>query len=240
MTRDPKKPEAYVREVTENTLSYVHEMQREVGLLRERVAGLESEKVRLQSEVDGRNGSMKEQYAVIERQNADLANLYVASYRLHETLDRQEVLAIIQEVLANLVGSEEIGVFELTPDGETLNALWTFGIDEARFRSLSARAGVIGRAVGTGEIFVAGEKENAGALPHELDLTACVPLSLGGTITGAIAVFRLLPQKQGLTRVDRELFELLATHAATALYCTGLHARVLAEGASSSPRKGSG
>jgi GAF domain-containing protein len=42
-------------------------------------------------------------------------------------------------------------------------------------------------------------------------------------VTGAIAIFRLLPQKVGLEEVDRELFELLATHAATALYCTQLH-----------------
>jgi hypothetical protein len=47
-------------------------------------------------------------------------------------------------------------------------------------------------------------------------------------VTGAIALFRLLPQKAGFQAVDRELFDLLATHAATALYCSGLHARLTA------------
>jgi hypothetical protein len=48
-------------------------------------------------------------------------------------------------------------------------------------------------------------------------------------VTGAIAIYRLLPQKSGFEEVDRELFELLATHAATALYCTSLHARLQAQ-----------
>jgi hypothetical protein len=47
-------------------------------------------------------------------------------------------------------------------------------------------------------------------------------------VTGAIALFRLLPQKPALEDVDHELFELLATHAATALYCTRLHQGVRA------------
>ena len=41
-----------------------------------------------------------------------------------------------------------------------------------------------------------------------------------------IAIFGLLPQKGGIEDLDRELFDLLATQAAFALYCTGLHAKV--------------
>jgi hypothetical protein len=54
-------------------------------------------------------------------------------------------------------------------------------------------------------------------------------LSLDGRVTGAIAIFRLLPQKAGIEDVDRELFGLLATHAAVALYCSALHAKVAGE-----------
>jgi len=39
-----------------------------------------------------------------------------------------------------------------------------------------------------------------------------------------IALFTLLAHKPGLADVDRELFELLGTQAATALYCADLHA----------------
>jgi hypothetical protein len=62
--------------------------------------------------------------------------------------------------------------------------------------------------------------------PQEANLTACVPFKLDGKVTGALALFRLLPQKAAFEAVDHELFDLLATHAATALYCTSLHARL--------------
>ena len=54
-------------------------------------------------------------------------------------------------------------------------------------------------------------------------LVACIPLKLDNDVTGLIAIFSLLPHKPGLEALDHELFDLLATHAATALYCTSLH-----------------
>jgi GAF domain-containing protein len=225
---DANRPGEYVREVTDKTLAYLQELQREVGSLRARVSDLESEKAQLRSEVDLWNEEMTKQYAWIEEQNANLANLYVASYRLHETLERQELLGVIQEILSSLVGSEEGAIFALTPSGEALEPLCLFGLEPERFQSLPAGAGIIGQAMKTGSIFIAGDQAAEGALAHERDLTACIPLRLGDTVMGAIAVFRLLRQKKGITRVDRELFELLATHAATALYSTELHARMRA------------
>ncbi len=52
------------------------------------------------------------------------------------------------------------------------------------------------------------------------------PLHFEGQLLGAVAIFRLLPQKSGLVALDHELFELIATHAARALYCTDLQSRV--------------
>lgn len=221
-------PGEYVRGVTEKTLAYLQDLQKEVGALRARVNELESEKAKLRSDAELWNDEMSKQYSLIEHQNANLVNLYVASYRLHETLDRKEVLLVIQEILANLVGSEEGAVFGLTPNGKAIEPLWLFGLDAARFEGVPADVGLIGHALKTGQIFVADTPGEAEQLPHERNLTACIPLNLGGTVTGAIVVFRLLKQKKGITQVDRELFELLATHAATALYCTDLHEQMRA------------
>jgi hypothetical protein len=236
MTKDTKRPEAYIREVTEGTVTYVQELHKEITSLRERIAHLEGDRARLTEEVETLRASrtmdaaLEEQYAFIEQQNANLANLYVASYRLHETLSRREVLAIIQEIIANLVGSEEIGVFELDRSGDVLRLAWSFGLDEARYRTVPARAGIIGRSLSRGEIFTTDGAVADEALAHEEGLTACIPLTVEGKVTGAITVFRLLGHKPALTRVDQEIFELLATHAAMALYCTSLHARALSEG----------
>ena len=59
------------------------------------------------------------------------------------------------------------------------------------------------------------------ALEENSGLTACVPLVLDSHVIGAIAVFRLLDQKESkLAPLDFELFDLLATHATSALYCS--------------------
>jgi putative methionine-R-sulfoxide reductase with GAF domain len=164
-------------------------------------------------------------YTEIEQQNSNLANLYVASYRLHGTLDRKEVVDTIQEIIANLVGSEEAGLFELNEDGARLDLVASFGLPPGSCPSVPLGSGLIGKAAQTGEILVV-EPGQAPADGIESRLTACVPLTLDGRVTGVIAIFGLLPQKAGIEAVDRELFDLLATHAATALYCTSLHARL--------------
>jgi len=86
--------------------------------------------------------------------------------------------------------------------------------------------GVIGRCARTGQMYLAGRDDDAGLRPEERAMSACIPLHYDGRLLGAVAIFRLLPQKSGLVALDHELFELIATHAARALYCTELQARV--------------
>lgn len=222
-------------------------IERENQALQDLLASIEREKQRLQQQLtalreDGerrardqshlrdelatiaaRSQGFSQQLLQIERQNSNLANLYVATYQLHGSVEREVVLATIQEILANLVGSEQVAIFELVDGGRRLSALSVNGVDPSRFDGLALGQGPIGRAAATGEVFVAGP---AGGAAEEPDLTACIPLTLAGKVIGAIAIFRLLPQKQALGDLDRELFDLLATHAATALYCASLHGKI--------------
>jgi hypothetical protein len=198
----------------------------ELAQLREEQARHRREQERVQqeiSDIETRNRRFSEGYLEVERRNNDLMNLYVASYRLHGTVDREEVLATIQEIVANLVGCEESGIFEVSPSGDELRLVASVGINAEAFGTIKIGEGPIGEAVREGETFVAASAE-PGAAPSK-GLTACIPLKLNGRVTGAIVLFRLLPQKPVLQGVDHEMFDLLATHAATALYCTGLHAQ---------------
>ncbi len=245
----------YVQRVREDTRRYAHDLLADNAKLRAQIALLEGEKLQLQEQVvilhgevaryqegqarlqerltniedESRQFSLR--YAEVEQENSNLANLYVASYRLHETVERRQVLATLQEIVANLIGSEEMAIFEMDPEGRTLSLVGWFGIEPERQGKVTVGAGVIGRAVLTGETFVSSGGPVPDGLPQEADLTACIPLKLDGKVTGAIALFRLLPQKAGFEAVDRELFDLLATHAATALYCSGLQARLRADAA---------
>jgi archaellum component FlaC len=211
-------------------------LEAEVNRLHEQAIALRSanerqqrEHERLQAQVEAiraESEGYSSRYAEVEQQNSNLANLYVASYRLHGTVDRKEVVDTIQEIIANLVGSEEAGLYELDPQSRTLELAASFGMPPESRGAVAVGEGPIGRAALTGEIFVAEAAE--GEAQGDGGLTACIPLVLDGKVTGAIAIFRLLPQKAGIEAVDRELFDLLATHAATALYCTSLHARFAA------------
>lgn len=164
-----------------------------------------------------------QQYISVEQQNANLANLYVASFRLHSTLDRTEVVDGIKEIIVNLVGSEELAILEFDPTRSHLDLIGSFGIDENKYRRVPAGRGILGECLRSGEIFVAPDgRPSAG--PDGDPMIACIPLKVGDVVTGVIAIFRLLGQKSGIEDLDRELFNLLGTHAATALYSAALHA----------------
>jgi hypothetical protein len=180
---------------------------RELDLLRSRFVDVERE-----------NETYAAQYHQIENQSSNLSNLYVASYQLHASVERDTVLSTIQEIVVNLIGSEEVAIFEFHEGAREFRLSSSFGVDKLRLKNFKAGSGPIGQHLLNGEVFV-----NDHAAGGEDQLTACVPLKIGERIIGAILVFRLLEHKQALQAVDHELFELLSIHASTALYCANLH-----------------
>jgi hypothetical protein len=204
------------------------ELNKELAAARQALATQRAEREQLVARlraVDDESRQRGEQFVMLEQQTNNLANLYVAAYRLHETLDRSTVIQVIQEILANLVGCEEMALFETAPDGETLTLAASNQIDPAPYGTIRVGAGAIGRAVATGTIYLSDDAGAGREDGEEGRLTACIPLRLGERVVGAIALFRLLPQKPALGDLDREIFDLMASQAAMALYCTSLHER---------------
>ncbi len=203
------------------------QLQDEVLTLREELDLHEQQQALLEQQLtnsEGESLTFAERYVELEEQNTNLANLYAVSYRMHGTLDRQKVLKAIEEIVINMVGSEELAIFELNAEGSALSRVNAHGLEPRRFETIEIGSGLIGRVVRSGEAYLEGHSDRAGQLPEEAQLTACVPLKIEGRVTGAIAVFRLLPQKSGsLGPFDYELLDLLATQAATSLYFTALH-----------------
>jgi hypothetical protein len=245
-------PGGYVQRVREDTARAMADLRGHNERLREMVAALESDRSRLQgerirlqeqlmnlreelaqrvdehtslvrrlSDVQRESEVVSARFLDIETQNTNLANLYVAGYQLHGSLERPNVLAAIREILINLIGTEDFAVFERS--GDRLRMISWFEEPPAAFTEVQIGEGVIGKVAATGTKFVAGADHG-----RSVGVVACVPLQVDGAVTGAIAVFRLLPQKQhGLEALDEELLELLASQAGIALYCTGLHEQVL-------------
>jgi hypothetical protein len=225
----------YVERVREKTQHYVKDLLAENEKLRDLARTLESEldrqkkdKLHLEEKLTIIEREAKryfEQYVDVELQNANVANLYVASFRLHGTLKRDEVLAAMTEIVINLIGSEELAIYEMSDDGKHLSLVSSFGLRQETLREVSVGRGVIGQCAESGETYVRGADEGIEPEGAERTLTACVPLKVDGRVTGAVAIFRLLGHKRSLEDVDRELFALLGTQAATALYCSKLAAQ---------------
>jgi regulator of replication initiation timing len=201
-------------------------LQERVAEFREAAAFQQSRQAEIEShlkQIEEANRRSAEEYVSVQQENANLANLYVASYRLHGTVERGEVVLAIQEIVANLIGSEELAILEKEPDRTDLALVASFGVEEEPLRRIAVGAGPIGRAAATGEVYVRGEGEAGLAFSGESPVTACIPLRLDGQVTGVIAIFRLLSHKPALAAADHELFDLLASQAAVALYCARLH-----------------
>jgi sensor histidine kinase regulating citrate/malate metabolism len=168
------------------------------------------------AQVAEQNQQFAEQHQYIEQQSSNLANLYVASYQLHTSVERKAVLSAIQEIVINLIGSEELAIYERADKEFRLAA--SFGLDWNRI-STSITGEYAVEKLAEGHIFIDPDDRTP--------LTAHVPLQIGEEVIGAILVFRLLDHKPALQPVDHELFDLLAVHASTALYCATLHAKTV-------------
>lgn len=162
----------------------------------------------------------------MHQRNFKLTNLYVTNYRLHERLDRQEVIDTIRETIINVVGSEQLAIFEVDRSCSALSLINSFGLDEKLYQTVPIGAGLIGSTVLNGEIYLANNNQtDIEPLTIEQGLTACIPLKIGERVIGAVAIFQLLPQKAKFCPLDFEVFDLLAARAGKALFCSTLYAR---------------
>jgi len=173
------------------------------------------------SEVEAENIDFAQRYIDVEEQNNNLANLYVASYQLHSTLDYEEVLQIILEIIINLIGGEVFAIYLLDEKANTLTPEASEGVPLSEIPVVPFGESVIGKTVQANESYF---NDNPAEDLKDLysDPLVCIPLTIKDDVIGAIALFRLLQQKVTFAPVDFELFTLLAGHAATAIFSSRL------------------
>jgi len=158
--------------------------------------------------------SLREQ---MERNHFLLMRLNAASARLIQSLDGGDVFDAIAEIIANLIGSEEIAVFDYSPAEHNFSLVWSWGVESDALQPFLCGAGMFGRAVEQSISQFKERQPEALLLPFEKKLTACVILKSSREIVGVIAIFDLLPQKNGLEWSDYELLKFLETYAAVAI-----------------------
>jgi hypothetical protein len=82
--------------------------------------------------------------------------------------------------------------------------------------------GTIGTVAKEGESYFAEKLTGPGQF-NPLEPIVCIPLKIKEHVIGVISIYKLLMQKAGFTNVDYELFNLLAGHAATAIFSSRLY-----------------
>src|SRR5260370_17825852 len=70
--------------------------------------------------------SVREQ---LERNHFLLGRLHAASARLVQTLEQGDVFEAVAEIIANLMGSEEVASFNYLPATEAFSLAWSWGCE---------------------------------------------------------------------------------------------------------------
>jgi GAF domain-containing protein len=178
-------------------------------VLERRVSVLEAENIQLTERALG-----------AEQRLARAAQLYATVSQLHQTADTDEVVTVVKEVVANLLGCEEMGVYDVWPQGPVCTYVDGIGLDADRFGALPPTHALVRDAIATGRVVVPADP--AADPIHGRPVSAVVPLHDQGVVCGIVILFQLLRQKPKLEAADQDLLEAVAAHAGRAL----IHARL--------------
>ncbi len=155
----------------------------------------------------------------MEEELSKLANVYVASYQLHSTLNLPSVVKHLKELLQQLVGAQKYAVFMVDPGRKFLSLIASEGVDEKKLSHVAlgddqAAAPFAERVFLTG---VPRITEGPLGKATERAPAAVLPMHFDDKVVGVIVIYTVFPQKPEFGAVDFELFKMLAAHAASAL-----------------------
>lgn len=173
--------------------------------------------------LEAANIQLTERSLGAEQKLARAAQLYAAVSELHETADPAEVAIVIKEIVANLLGCEEMGIFEVWPLGPVFTYVDGIGIDADRFATLPPSHPLVQQAYTTAQIVIPADPTAEAILGRPV--AALVPLRDGATVCAVIVLFTLLRQKPVLEREDADLLEAVASHGGRALFNARLRER---------------
>ena len=161
-------------------------------------------------ELEENLGEMEKLLVRTEQQAAQLANLYVATYQLHASLEVGDVRAAIADIAVNLLGAERFTIWLKDEAGQLLPAPeGAAASDEAPTTPYAGGDSLIDSCLEAGSPQF-GPREGSALL-------VAVPFTRHGEPVGVLAVTAFLRHKPGLSADDHELLDLMAAHAASAL-----------------------
>lgn len=138
------------------------------------------------------------------------ARLLTARKRLESCRGHEDAIEAIREIVANLLGSEEMAIFDLR--SKEASKLWSFGIKAKTCRLVDTLGEKGLDIMSRGEVWV---EESTGGTGTA---RAFVPLRVGTQTLGVLAILQLLPQKSTFDASDIAIAQLLSDEGARALF----------------------
>jgi hypothetical protein len=154
--------------------------------------------------------------------------LGAARKRLAESKDQEDAIEGVREIVANFLGSEEMGLFKVDRRTSDFQVFWSFGIDLEKYNLRDALGEDGLQSVMRGECHVdRGTRDHSGKVAVA---QAFVPISVAKQTVAVLAILRLLPQKVAFDRSDMDLFKLLSDEGGQPLFGQSAHVAPRSEG----------
>ncbi len=171
-------------------------------------------------EVDRDREDLTTRLVEAENQLSRLMGLYVATFQLHATLDPTEVQATIAEIAVDLLGAERFALLLRDKETGDCEVALSRGLDDETGGLYAA-----GRYAGGDPLVDAALEDGVLRMgPGEFsEVIAAVPLRVQDAIVGALVITKLFDHKAILRTEDRDLLDLLAAHAASALFAARVY-----------------
>jgi len=212
------------KKLTEENINLRHQLASDDAIrdLLKKIESLEEEKNKLHGHVQHAAAETEDyagRYAEVEKELDTMANLYVALYQLHSTISPQEVLGVIEQLLAQFVGAGSFVIYLKYENGgeKVIRPVHAYHCENASGTQINWNEGPIGEAAATQINYITDPKTRKAGSP-----IACIPMVLGEETIGVIAIFSFFEQKEEFVAIDFEFFKLLAIHSASAIVGCGL------------------
>ncbi|MBZ5525965.1 MAG: hypothetical protein LAP21_27390 [Acidobacteriia bacterium] len=159
---------------------------------------------------------LRAQLSDLESRQEGLETLEVAATRLQGSRSREEAIAIVMEIMAALVGSEEVALYEMDHEHAVLNLASCYGISAPA--SISLNDDLVGKVACTARSFIAESPTRQMGEADNSQITVCAPLMHHGDTAGVLIIYGLLPQKHHLENKDLVIIRFLEQQAAGFLF----------------------
>jgi transcriptional regulator with GAF, ATPase, and Fis domain len=138
--------------------------------------------------------------------------LYTVSQTMLSAIHENKILSAVGEVCSNLLGCEEVAIVDVSRANGRVRFLAAEGISSTTRRGVAASGKALDSQIQSGNLWIVSDNDDqrSAELEH-LGVSALVPLWSDEESSGAILLFKLLPQRTGFDTEDRRVLQFLST-----------------------------